>query len=233
MAINPSLQVVQIGDIFVSDPHVENGEVEVFVFTVVEVGPIVDEDRSITVQIQNHEGRFAEYEGVQVLYSALCKQPQPRLKGKDAMLKEISKITGIPLDENDHECLALFRRIERKLPVEVNVDVMNRHFRQCVIAATLKVQEEGPVAPEEPKQTGPRPLKIKSSPKGVRIKVAAANGVRFSYGPIWNASVQKGKGIAVAESNRVKLEHQATILGIEGPLPPDSRELAALVAARL
>jgi hypothetical protein len=74
-------------------------------------------------------------------------------------------------------------------------------------------------------------LKIKSSPKGARIKIAASNGVRFSFGPIWNASVAKGKGIATAEANRAKLNHQAILAGIADPEKMEVGALCTAIAA--
>ncbi len=148
------------------------------------------------------------------------------------MLQEISKITGLPFTA-DPAALFLLRRIERKLPIEVNVDLLDRRFVNQVREAAKAVEVEGPLAEPVHQPAGPKVLKIKSSPKGQRMKVAAANGIRYSFGPIWNESVVKGKGIALAETNRVKLEVQAEHLGVDKPFPSNGVELAALIAARL
>lgn len=134
------------------------------------------------------------------------------------MLQEISKITGIPFNDNPATLFQL-RRISNKLPLDIQVNLFNRSFVNAVKAAAAEVDAEGPITEESiaKQPEGPRPLKIKSSPKGKRIQHAAPNGVRYSFGPVWNKSVMKGKGIAIAEANREKLEFQAELLGVEGP----------------
>lgn len=135
------------------------------------------------------------------------------------MLKQIAEISGLRYDEQDPIVMQLLTRIANKIPAGIKPE--DKYFANVVKIAEDQVNGEGQLAivnlvkmiTAEPAE---KVLKIKSSPKGARIKIAAANGVRFSFGPIWNASIIKGKGIAVAEANRVKLNHQAALLGIEG-----------------
>lgn len=149
------------------------------------------------------------------------------------MLQEISKITGLPFNHTDAASLFLLRRIERKLPIQVNVDLLDRNFIAEVKKAAAEVEKEGPLAETVPQPEGPRVLKIKSSPKGARIKVAAPNGIRYSFGPVWNESVIKGKGIATAEAHQEKLQFQAEMLGIQKPFPENVVDLCALMAPLL
>lgn len=154
------------------------------------------------------------------------------------MIKEISKITGLPLDESNPLAMDKLRRIAQKFPLVNNFtpSLTDQNFIRMVKEAQQIVEAEGelPIAAlVEDMAAAPaeKKLKIKSSPKGARIKVAAANGVRFSFGPIWNASVAKGKGIATAEANRAKLNHQAMMLGIKKPENMEVKELCAAIAA--
>lgn len=73
MAINPKLNEVQIGDIFVSDIAFVDGDPVFYISTVVEMEPIDGTDRLLVVQIQNNEGRYMEYEGKKLSYSQLTK----------------------------------------------------------------------------------------------------------------------------------------------------------------
>lgn len=133
------------------------------------------------------------------------------------MIQEISKITGLKYDVNDADAMALLRRISQKLPqmsYQVHPSLNNPAFIKMVKAAKAAVESE-PVMIEEIVEPKERKLKIKSSPKGERIKVAAPNGVRYSYGPVWNESVKKAKGIAVADANREKLLFQASMYGVK------------------
>ena len=135
------------------------------------------------------------------------------------MIQEISKITGLKYDVNDADAMALLRRISQKLPqmsYMVHPSLNNPAFIKMVKMAKAAVESE-PVMIEEIIEPKERKLKIKSSPKGERIKVAAPNGIRYSYGPVWNESVKKARGIAVADANRAKLEFQATMYGIKNP----------------
>jgi hypothetical protein len=154
------------------------------------------------------------------------------------MIKEISKITGLALDESNPIAMDKLRRIAQKFPLVNNfvVSLDNMQFVRMVKEAAAMVEAEGdaPLTALVADMAAPaaeKKLKIKSSPKGVRIKVAAANGVRFSFGPIWNASVTKGKGIATAEANREKLNHQALLAGIKAPEKLDIKDLCSKIAA--
>lgn len=147
------------------------------------------------------------------------------------MIEKIAEIVGIRYRESDSVGVAILQRIQAKLPQ--SVDENDPNFVEMVKRAEEAVDREGQLAIVSlVKQiTAPPPekvLKIKSSPKGARIKVAAANGVRFSFGPIWNDSVRKAKGIAVVESNRAKLNHQAVMVGIS---KPEKMKVEALCAA--
>lgn len=153
------------------------------------------------------------------------------------MLQKIAEITGLPFSDDVNDPVRkLLQRIEAKIPAGTPEN--HPAFRAIVRAAEQDVNREGNLAivalvkqitapPQE------KVLKIKSSPKGVRIKVAAANGVRFSFGPVWNESVKKGKGIAVAEINRAKLNHQGILAGVEAPEKMEVGALCAAIAATL
>lgn len=152
------------------------------------------------------------------------------------MLKQIAEVTGLRYSETDQLVRSMLQRIALKLPAGlVETDAA---FEEEVLKAEKEITVEGCRALVSTYQavTAPPPekvLKIKSSPKGERIKVAAGNGVRYSFGPIWNASVIKGKGIAFVEANREKLNHQAIMLGIENPEEMDVSELAAQISPKV
>lgn len=148
------------------------------------------------------------------------------------MLQKIAEVTGFPFttDEND-PVFKILKRIEAK--IAPGTDPNHPAIRAIIEKAEEDVNREGQfaIATLVKQIIAPPPekvLKIKSSPKGARIKVAAANGVRFSFGPIWNESVKKAKGIAVVEANRAKLNHQGLMVGIENP---EKMEVGALCAA--
>ena len=147
------------------------------------------------------------------------------------MLKQIANIINIPFCEDDLVSQTILQRVAAKLPAGVTEN--SEGFKQAVLDAEAQVNQEGQMAMVSlvKQMTAPPPekvLKIKSSPKGARIKIAAANGVRFSFGPVWNESVKKAKGIAVAPANRAKLNHQALMAGIDNP---EAMEVSALCAA--
>lgn len=150
------------------------------------------------------------------------------------MLKQIAEIVGLRYNEKDVVAMELLKRVEAKIPKASTPG--SKTFMRSVEAAAKAVNDEGnmSIISLVKALTAPpleRVLKIKSSPKGARIKIAAANGVRFSFGPIWNASISKGKGIAFVVTNREKLNHQALMLGIESPEAMDVQTLAAAIAA--
>lgn len=156
------------------------------------------------------------------------------------MIKEISKITGIAYDEADAISMDKLRRIAQKFPLVKNftVSLDNIQFVRMVKEAASMVEAEGELPLSNlvaamGAAPGEKRFKIKSSPKGSRIKVAAANGVRFSFGPVWNESVKKVKGIAVIPANRVKLNHQAMMLGIAQPEILSVGEVCNRIAAAL
>jgi hypothetical protein len=147
------------------------------------------------------------------------------------MLKQIANIINMPFRENDLVSQTILQRVAAKLPN--GMTEKSEGFEQAVLAAEAQVDQEGQMAIVTlvKQMTAPpaeKVLKIKSSPKGARIKIAAANGVRFSFGPIWNESVKKAKGIAVVPANRAKLNHQALMAGIANP---EAMEVGALCAA--
>lgn len=156
------------------------------------------------------------------------------------MLQEIAKVTGIPFYPRNQETEKYLRRIERLMPLRGNVSLMDHNFINAVRDCHAKVQlEDVEVARklklgivDEPVAKKEKP-KIKRSPKGERISVAAPNGIRYAYGPIWNASVAKGKGIALAEQNREKLYHQARMHNIKTPENMDVGDLVKAITKRL
>jgi hypothetical protein len=150
------------------------------------------------------------------------------------MLKKIAEVAGFNYNPDDTLSMSMLQRIQAKMPADIGVD--HPAIAAVIRAAEDDVNREGQfaIAALVKQITAPpveKVLKIKSSPKGARIKIAAANGVRFSFGPIWNASVAKGKGIALAEANRAKLNHQALLAGIESPEAMEVQVLAAAIAA--
>lgn len=150
------------------------------------------------------------------------------------MLSQIAQVAGFPFRADDQIIVSILKRIEAKLPVgTLSTD---EDFETKVITAEKAVNSEGTLAIGNlVKQiVAPIPekvLKIKSSPKGDRLEIAAPNGIRYSFGPIWNESVIKGKGIALAVPNREKLNHQALLAGIDGAADLDVKDLAKLIAA--
>jgi hypothetical protein len=132
------------------------------------------------------------------------------------MLHEIAKVVGLPFDDENARMMIHLRRVERKMPLKVEVDIRNKQFKHAVALALVAVHKEGPIDPnivvaDEVDPDAPRVLKIKSVPKGERLDTVAANGIRYSFGPKWNDSVMRGKGIAVSEANREKLVYQALL----------------------
>lgn len=154
------------------------------------------------------------------------------------MLQEIAKVAKIPFDESNEKLLSHLRRVERKLPVKIEVDVRNKSFVFEVLRAFVAVHKEGPEVIEVKQSLDePRVLKIKSVPKGERLQTVAPNGIRYSFGPKWNDSVIAGKGVAVSESNREKLNYQATLVGVLADIDVieqmSTKELAAKIAVFL
>lgn len=152
------------------------------------------------------------------------------------MLKKIAEVTGISFVENDSIRMSILQRIQGKMPTDVSEN--DPTIISVIESAQRAVDEEGQLAIVSlvRQLTAPpaeKVLKIKSSPKGARIKVAAANGVRFSFGPIWNESVAKCKGIAVVASNRSKLNHQAIMLGVDSPETMEISALCSAISAKL
>jgi hypothetical protein len=92
------------------------------------------------------------------------------------MIHEIAKIAKIPFDEKNERLMAHLRRVERKMPLNVEVDVRNKSFKTATLLAFVAVHKEGPEAPVV-KETldGPRVLKIRSVPKGERLETVAPN----------------------------------------------------------
>jgi hypothetical protein len=152
------------------------------------------------------------------------------------MLKKIAEVTGISFVETDSIRMSILHRIQRKMPVDISEN--DPAVISAIESAQRAVDEEGQLAIVSlvRQLTAPpaeKVLKIKSSPKGARIKVAAANGVRFSFGPIWNESVSKCKGIAVVAANRSKLNHQAIMLGVDSPETMEISALCSAISAKL
>lgn len=155
------------------------------------------------------------------------------------MIQELAKAVNIPFDEKNDILMAHLRRVERKMPLNINIDARSRTFKAAAILAFVAVHKEGPEVIEEKTQVdpnAPKVLKIKSVPKGERLETVAPNGIRYSFGPKWNDSVIRGKGIAVSEANREKLNYQAFLVGVadeETIASKGTKELAALIAALL
>lgn len=152
------------------------------------------------------------------------------------MLKQIAAAINFPFMERDAVTQQLLQRIQSKLPQGMTEN--DEGFAVACSKAEQQINDEGDVAivnlskmltaaPPE------RVYKIKPTLKGERIKVAAANGVRYSFGPVWNDSVKRGKGVALVAANREKLNHQALMYGISAPEAMEIGDLAAAIAAKL
>jgi hypothetical protein len=129
-------------------------------------------------------------------------------------------------------------RINAKIPADISA--ADPLFVEATRIAVEAVEAEGYWMIEQFKKQSdltvnppPRVLKIKSSPKGKREAVASAGGIRYSFGPVWNDSVRATKGIALAPTNREKLNHQALMLGIDTPELLEPAALCAQIVARL
>lgn len=152
------------------------------------------------------------------------------------MLQKIASIMGIENVQNSGAAADHVNRVAAKIPA--GVDSTHPTFAAAVAQALELVEQESKnvfsavvsALTAEPQE---KTLKIKSSPKGTRIKVAADNGVRFSFGPIWNQSVKNAKGIAVVAANRPKLDHQALMLGILNPENMSAQEVCRAIAGKL
>ena len=154
------------------------------------------------------------------------------------MLEKIAEVVGLPFNPNDVITTQILSRIHAKMPEKAKANPEAPSFMKAVLAAEKAVNEEGQLAIVQlVKQiTAPPPekvYKIKRSAKGARITVAAPNGVRYSYGPIWNESVKKAKGIAVAECNRAKLNHQGLMAGVDAPEKLSVTDLCAAITKTL
>jgi len=152
------------------------------------------------------------------------------------MLQKIAEIAGFPFNQDDEITMTVLRRIASKIPV--GIDENHPGFAEAVSQAEAQINEEGQmaIAALVKQIVAPPPekvLKIKASPKGARIKIAAANGVKFSFGPIWNDAVRAAKGIAIAPTNRQKLNHQAQLYGIEGADSMSAQDLCTILAQKL
>lgn len=152
------------------------------------------------------------------------------------MLQKIAEITGFRFNQDDEITMSILNRIATKIPV--GIDEHHPTFVEAVSQAEAQINEEGQmaIAALVKQIVAPPPekvFKIKASPKGARIKVAAANGVKFSFGPIWNDSVKAAKGIAIVHANRQKLNHQALLYGIEGAESMQVTDLCAILAQKL
>ena len=150
------------------------------------------------------------------------------------MLNKIAAIIG--LTNRDEVTLQVLNRIAEKLPEGMTED--SPKFEKAVLKAEQLVNAEGDMAivnvmkaltAEAPQKV----YKIKPSQKGARIKVAAANGIRYSFGPIWNDSILKGRGVAFNEQNREKLNHQGLMFGIKNPEKLKIETLASKIAQKL
>jgi hypothetical protein len=152
------------------------------------------------------------------------------------MLEKIAEITGFAYQPEDEISMMILQKIAAKLPDGISVH--DENFQSAVVAAESAVNAEGQMAIAELVKRIVTPeaektLKIKSSPKGGRIKIAAADGIRYSFGPIWNDSVKAAKGIAIAASNRAKLNHQALLHGIENPEGMNSVDVCQALSQKI
>jgi len=142
------------------------------------------------------------------------------------MLQEIAKIINVKFDTSDKHMMNELRRIERKMPCEVNVNLLDREFVMHVKHCAEQVKDEGEqsaiIIPQE------HTYKIKRSVKGKRIGVVSGDGRKLSFGPVW---VEKVLAIApYACRDRSKLEAHAKYLGINAPYPEDAKELCSMIA---
>ena len=135
----------------------------------------------------------------------------------------------------------------RKLIKDNNVRSFKKVGEVTAVLAAKTAEELAVIygAPEvEPEVTvpvakTPKEKKIPNTGATVRVKSTSTStpveaGPRgFRFGDVWNASVKAGTGIAVSEANRNKLIAQAVSLAVDHDAAIPSKDLAALVAAKL
>jgi hypothetical protein len=152
------------------------------------------------------------------------------------MLQKIAAVTGFSYNEQNELTMAILRRIEAKLPADVSEN--HPALKALIKKAEDDVNREGQIAIASimKQVTAPpaeKTYKIARSLKGTRCKIPAANGVRYAFGPVWNAAVKAGTGIAIAAANRHKLNHQGLVHGVDSPETMDAKELCALIAPNI
>lgn len=152
------------------------------------------------------------------------------------MMNEIAAIIGMSRTATDPVVVQILARVASKLPAGITPE--SASFEKEVLKAEKIINDEGNMSmisvmkallAEPPAKV----YKIKQSQKGARIKVAAANGIRYSFGPIWNESVIKGKGVALNEQNREKLNHQGLMFGLKTPEKMKLETLVSKIAEKL
>lgn len=148
------------------------------------------------------------------------------------MFELIAEKIGVPFNQDNHATMALLQKYAHKL------DPGFENFDEAFERAQKRIDREGEEVINTIVKivTTPPPekvLKIKSSLKGTRIKTAAPSGIRYSFGPVWNSAVKSGTGIAIAKSNRHKLDYQAFLHGIEGAEGMDATAVCALLAPKI
>lgn len=152
------------------------------------------------------------------------------------MFTQIAQVLNFPLRPHHTFMDTFFQRVVNKLPE--GMSPAHDGFTQACLEAEKKIDIEGDlvivalarslITPRAPREDL-EPVAPKTT-KGKRIKIPAANGIRYSFGPIWMNAVAKCEGIALMPNYREKLNHQALLAGIEGAEQMDVNTLCALVA---
>lgn len=149
------------------------------------------------------------------------------------MVAEIAAVLGFDLEYTDQLTLAKFDRIQSKLTLTAEdegfADEVEKLYSEVSYSAASSLVQSFL------KAGGPSPkvYKIKRSAKGKRISVISTSGVRFAFGPIWNAAIVACKGIALNEDNREKLNMHGKHVGIDGADSMTARELCTAIAGKI
>ena len=149
------------------------------------------------------------------------------------MQAQIAEATGFVAGSALNSTCSFVNRIHSKI-VAADVDRGDDIFLEVVRLAYQSVQAESTMAmdhivtalcrSEAPAQNG-QPLQ--------KARDTAANGVRYSFGPVWNASVASGRGAAILPANRTKLNFQGSVLGISDAENMTVAALCSAISAKL
>ena len=163
------------------------------------------------------------------------------------MLEKIAEIVGVTFNEDDAVTLRQLNMIRVQLAEGTSVD--DPDFAEKVKNAEKLAAEKlnsmfgamanSAVAVADANPSNVLPKAKLGTPKGTRIAIEGF--AKFSFGPVWNASVIAGTGIALAEipQHREKLAAQAVYLGVyqnadeaRAAVAASAKEVAAQLAQK-